>query len=425
MSEDEKDFLELFRKVDLDVRADPAYRAQLWQRMVARAARAHQDKANSHRAIGAGLSGTAKAILPKLGIAASVAAAIGVAAWMLLSGPAAVASESFADVVQQVRDARTVSYTKTFHRGQAAPYQAVVQATNSGRVRTTGPEGKVQILDYQAGKTLILGSKRKTATIREFPSTSKHYDPVVGLRDLHETDATFVGRQQLAGKPANVFRIERDDQITTIWADRRTDLPIRLRIVQRGQTPPTPGQEDVLIIGNFVWNVVLPDSLFSLEFPPGYVSRDEYDGPPTEAHLVDTLRRWAQLSDGVFPGAISMDTRLELFEELTKANSSQFQLTPSHVVGRVTFSVGLREFLQSSRRGLRFVKQQTDAGNDWHYRGGGVTLGDKESPLCWWRPSGSTTYRVVYGDLTIRDVEPSALRQPPATPDSQPVQDAP
>jgi hypothetical protein len=47
--------------------------------------------------------------------------------------------------------------------------------------------------------------------------------------------------------------------------------------------------------------------------------------------------------------------------------------------------------------------------NDWHYVGKDVKFGDAESPVCWYRPTDSETYRVIYGDLSIRDVAPENL----------------
>ena len=56
--------------------------------------------------------------------------------------------------------------------------------------------------------------------------------------------------------------------------------------------------------------------------------------------------------------------------------------------------------------------------NDWHYAGEGVQLGEAPTPICWWRPDGSETYRVVYGDLSIEDVAPEEV------PSAQEKQDA-
>ena len=42
-----------------------------------------------------------------------------------------------------------------------------------------------------------------------------------------------------------------------------------------------------------------------------------------------------------------------------------------------------------------------------------VEFGDADTPVCWWKPPGSKTYRVIYGDLSIRDVEPNDLPEIP------------
>jgi len=48
---------------------------------------------------------------------------------------------------------------------------------------------------------------------------------------------------------------------------------------------------------------------------------------------------------------------------------------------------------------------------EWTYRGQGVMLGDAETPIFWYRPKGSATYRVINGDLRVEDVAPAELPQ--------------
>jgi hypothetical protein len=69
---------------------------------------------------------------------------------------------------------------------------------------------------------------------------------------------------------------------------------------------------------------------------------------------------------------------------------------------------------------LRFFKGE----GKWYYRGRGVTLGAVETPIFWYRPKGSETYRVIYGDLHVEDAAPEDLPEPldpddvaPAAPD--------
>ena len=48
---------------------------------------------------------------------------------------------------------------------------------------------------------------------------------------------------------------------------------------------------------------------------------------------------------------------------------------------------------------------------EWTYRGKGVRLGETETPIFWYRPKGSETYRVIYGDLHVEDFYPEDLPQ--------------
>jgi hypothetical protein len=56
---------------------------------------------------------------------------------------------------------------------------------------------------------------------------------------------------------------------------------------------------------------------------------------------------------------------------------------------------------------------------DFHYAGGGVTLGDGKRPIAWWKPKGSSTYRVLMGDLTFQNLP--ARKLPASSPSSDPA----
>jgi hypothetical protein len=40
---------------------------------------------------------------------------------------------------------------------------------------------------------------------------------------------------------------------------------------------------------------------------------------------------------------------------------------------------------------------------DWHYAGNGVKQGDGSKAIFWYKPNGSKTWRVVLGDLKVKD----------------------
>ena len=66
------------------------------------------------------------------------------------------------------------------------------------------------------------------------------------------------------------------------------------------------------------------------------------------------------------------------------------------------------EEAHQSSMGCAFI-EQLPQGHDYQYVGEDVRLGDADRAVCWWKPAGSRTYRVVYGDLSIRDIEPKDL----------------
>ena len=59
-------------------------------------------------------------------------------------------------------------------------------------------------------------------------------------------------------------------------------------------------------------------------------------------------------------------------------------------------------------RGIMFA-QMLPADSDWHYAGKDVKLGDVDTAIFWHRPADSETYRVIYGDLSVKDVAPENL----------------
>lgn len=62
------------------------------------------------------------------------------------------------------------------------------------------------------------------------------------------------------------------------------------------------------------------------------------------------------------------------------------------------------EKMKPIARGLMFV-QTLPADSDWHYAGKAVEYGDVNTPIFWYRPKGLGVCRIIYGDLSIADVD--------------------
>jgi hypothetical protein len=49
------------------------------------------------------------------------------------------------------------------------------------------------------------------------------------------------------------------------------------------------------------------------------------------------------------------------------------------------------------------------AGDTWHYQGRGVDLGDAKIAVAWYKPKGAEFYRVIFGDLSVRELSSDEL----------------
>ena len=83
---------------------------------------------------------------------------------------------------------------------------------------------------------------------------------------------------------------------------------------------------------------------------------------------------------------------------LPATNSSDYQAAGKKVVAQ----------LIKIYRGILFTVDPKQ-GSDWHYAGKNVAMGQPNTPILWYRPAGSDTYRVINADLTVREVSAENL----------------
>ena len=67
---------------------------------------------------------------------------------------------------------------------------------------------------------------------------------------------------------------------------------------------------------------------------------------------------------------------------------------------------------QKQMRGVTFYMMLKPE-NDPHYVGGGVTLGTPDRPILWYKPTGAEKYRVIYADLSVKELAPDDVKKLP------------
>jgi hypothetical protein len=63
-------------------------------------------------------------------------------------------------------------------------------------------------------------------------------------------------------------------------------------------------------------------------------------------------------------------------------------------------------------RGLGFLRDLKPE-NDSHYAGKDVKLDTPDRPIFWYKPTGAEKYRVIYADLSVKDMTPDDVKKLP------------
>jgi len=354
---------------------------------------------------------------------------------------------AFADVVRQIQALRTLTcnFTGTVEVEEGEP--AVTTKGKSmwmtpGRSRneivTDIPEPAmhmemVQIVDAVEGRSLgLMPSEKKAIIIRlegQTPEMQRNLarSIVDALEELRDGTETPLGTRDIASRKATGFHVEKSGVVCEAWVDPETGLPIEVEMKTKMFGNSTITYTD------FVFNPPLDESLFSLTPPEGYTLMDTPKAvdlsPPTEQDLLAMFQQlrevFQQLREsggesfpqGLFPKECNMNSCLEVIKQAVKekeaAAKPQEKLPPEKVMERVkamteTMTKTMMALMTKVTRGTMFV-QTLKPENDFHYVGAGVRFGESEKPVCWWKPDGFKSYRVIYGDLSVRDVMPDNL----------------
>lgn len=404
----------------------------------------------------------------------------GVALWFHGGG----ATPAFADFAAPILEAKTVK-CKMIIEMKGPPARTITSeimtlgGTRMRQVTELPDKSKVvEIRDLSQGKSLMLVAASKTATVLTSTKNRKDKTPESGglftlfrLFQLVEEKPGVVeheslGEKEIDGRKVVGFHISSQPHDLILWGDPKTGLPVRVEM--------TSGMEGSVkaTFSDFVFNVDMDESLFSLEPPAGYtVQHQKTDhSPKEEKDLIEMFREYSKLFDGAFPDSLDFLTTTTIagkkavlrmatqnfweglasangepnevqrrkLEELMlkviegKLNEEQIKEQVEEFIethGLKTPEVGeaqpqeteefgqaqINEILQRVQSGLNFV-YRLSPNADAHYVGKGVSFGAADTPIFWYRPKDSKNYRVIYADLSVRDSD-----TPPNVTKGQPV----
>lgn len=305
---------------------------------------------------------------------------------------------TFAQVIEPILKARTVVYD--FIIGEESNPVIMHEIVVGTRIRRTisNLPGMTQILDMENGKMLVLDAEGKTASYvdikGQLQEMTKSYIGFVRkvLMELKDSpNVKELGEREIDGQKAIGFSGRGRNEEVSIWADPKTAVPIRVEL-RLGQL--------VVVLKNFKFDEPINDSQISMDVPEGYTLEEKVIDftKGTEEDFIESLRVWAEvLLDGKFPEAIGTENYMKqiplIGEKLAQSGLSKDEAA----------KLGM-----TLPRGMFFL-QLLEIDEKYHYAGKGVKLGDADKAIFWYQPKGSENYRVIYGDLSVKEVSEENL----------------
>ena len=130
-------------------------------------------------------------------------------------------------------------------------------------------------------------------------------------------------------------------------------------------------------------------------------------GPATEHDVIEGLRTVAEVNGGKFPADLDL---MSVMKGLGKELKSLNENDPAQ---RKEGTAKIAQLTTAIGRAWMFINDPRN-GEDFHYAGKGVKSGQAGTPILWYQPKDSETYRVIDADLTVRDVAPADLPDVPS-----------
>lgn len=344
-----------------------------------------------------------KSGVTKVAVAALIVLAAALALYTF-TGPGA--TNVYAQVVDRLQKARTMTFSVVNKTGMESmpTVRTQIAFKEPGSMRIASADGFVTVVqasgDDLRGVNLIPLQKKygefRLSNLLDNPNPGP-YMSAETLRALPAQADEALGRAEIDDRLLEGYRVYQDDTTVTVWIDATTGELARAEL----EFATAPGMN--MILSDFQFDVDLGDALFSLEPPADYTPLGvELQADATamaEADLIAFLRVWSSwTTDGVFPPTVNGPE----LGPITLQMAAEGKL-----VGPVAPGYEGDQQYQIMYRGMAFLGGLPM--DTWRYAGQNVPFGDPQTPIFWYRPDGSATWRMIYADLHVADVAPEDL----------------
>ena len=357
-------------------------------------------------------------------------AVVGVMLWFQGAG----ATPAFAEVAKKILDMKSAKFLET-HRIEDVSSDGKSRlipspGVNGGEVLWSVPnryhrEDKIDdknktvaVMDYEKQKSIFMEPGIKYAMVTEYRNYSE-LGVIEKIRRLlqkakQDPQVELLGKKVIDGHHVIGYRIkeegrdngsylERFPSETDIWADSKTLWPV---YIEENVTFPS-GAVYKITLSKFEYNVEVDESSFNLEPPADYTVRYGLNdsSPCTEKDLIAMLREYSKRKDGHFPESMyphALWPFIGKYEAISEPGKKLSERQKKE----------LEELSLTFYRGTSFFGS-LPVESDAHYAGKGVSFDEAGKPIVWYRPKGARKYRVIYGDLSVKELTPDEVKKFP------------
>ena len=395
MNPNERNLEELMSKMTFDDKPDHRHRDKLEQELLAAFARRQWQQERQSRQNGVWRT-IMQSKITRLATAAAIVVITGLVGVQFLTG-----TNAYAKVVQEIRNARTVVYTLITQSNNAngETIKTDIAFKEPGHFRSTTVDGYIAIADFASGKmmSIVPQGGYSIGDLNSLKSTgnSGPFASIEAMKNLPAKADENLGAKEIDGIDCEGYRVTQGDLTSIIWLDAKTGDLVQVE----HKYASAPGMNT--IIKNIRFDVELEDSLFSLTPPAGYkpmgVEMKSDATIQTEETFVAWLGWWANgNTDGTFPPIVAGTEMAKVCMDMAKQ-------------GKLKASAWDKVDPQQMFNAMLFVAKLPKEESNWRYAGNGVKINTPDTPIFWYRPAGSQMYRVIYADLTVREMAEDQL----------------
>ena len=331
----------------------------------------------------------------RVATAAAMIAIVAIVGMQFVGGTSA-----YAQVVQQMRNARTIVFTliRQANDGSGSTIKVDVAYKEPGHMRTSTVDGYIAILDGTTGKMISIVPQMgyTLGDLKALKNTDNSpFADIEAMKALPAEADRRLGSKEIDGTECGGYQVTQGDMTTTVWLHTKTGDLIQIEF----KYASAPGMNTIM--KNIQLDIPLEDSLFSLTPPAGY---KEFGGEmkseltsQTEQTFVEWLGWWANANvDATFPPMVAGAEIAKACMDMARQGKLKGE------------AWGKGDANPRMLNAVMFVATLPGDSN-WRYAGNGVKIKTPDTPIFWYRPTGSELYRVVYANLTIKELAESDL----------------